>query len=528
MICQSSGRPSTIHRRVFGAGTVSIALGLLAVALPAVSASAATVTSPALVAEDTAPFEHVGDIRPPFYGVAGIVSIRAAHDPAGGRIDFELRTQHPLPERAGMNVAGDVPRRSFNLHLQAAGAGAAVYVALDKNDPRRPMSASYVFSDGQTARPTAYELSDDRRLLRVRLTDARLRGVRYAHLTAGMESSPFKNIGPGSAEKVSTVFDQPLETLTGRLRRGRLTVASAPGARVRVVVRRSGGTPTVIRYRQTALGDSATKLWHRFCPRRARYTITIRARDRYGNRRTAKLRTGRSPQCARRLRPLIAAATQPARERGYSGLDEVADIVAVRVVHDRERASMLLRMRLARPVPRRGTFELGFFATSATDDGNLEVRAKLTAGESSASYVIDRRGRDATRVTTRILLSRNRKSLAVQVNERALRDFSYSLLSIDTWWYPRGGDATHANHSDDFETPFDARHVAGLSPRGASCSVWASPAVAAMATERFCIEGPPPLRPSRFAATTRGGSRLRRHSYRRCQSTEAWGRPVRF
>ena len=412
-------------------------------------------TSHPLIAEDSAPFEHVGRIRTPFYGVFGIVSIRAAHDPVRGMIEFELRTQHPLPTREGMPTTGTSSRRTFDLHLEAAGKAGAVYVALDKRDPRRPMSAAYVFSDGQAARPTAYDLGDDRRLLRVRLSDARLRGVTYARLTAGMESYPFKDIGPGAAESVSTVFDQPLETVTGRLRRGRLTVTSAPGARVRVVIRRNGGRPTTSRYRQTALDGSATRLWQRFCPRRARYTISIRARDRYGNRRTTNLRTGRSSQCARRPHPLIAAATQPVRERGNPDLEEITDIVAVRAVHDRERASMLFRMRLARPVPRHGTFELGFRATRMSGEGDLEVSAKLTPGENSASYGINLRGRDATRVRTRIRFSKDRKSLVVRVNEPVLRDFSYSLLSADTWWYPRGGNVIHAVGADDFETPFD-------------------------------------------------------------------------
>lgn len=372
-----------------------------------------------LIAEDAVPFGHIGEPQEHFSGVLGMTAIHARHDRRRGTIDFEMRVTDPVPTRAQLILV----RRNFDLSMRAVARGGET-AEVGFGVPPSGTLFGGGFGSAKPREVSSY-LSPDRRLLRFRLTDSRLRSSTFSRLVADIDTRP-DGLGPGADEHVSTFFNLPLEHLSARMREGRLTIGSAPGARLEVSIRRNRERPRVVRYRQTSLERSDTKLSYRFCPRRARYTIAIRARDIYGNRRTRALATDRSSACAPAPSPLIAA-----REVEFQTRDAIAgprrrmlDIIGLRAEHDRSDATMLFQLRLGRPLPKRPTDRFAFTLAARHPVEGEEVNTAIDVGPggSSATYGIGFAESDPDPAgTARLVISRDRKRLRVRVKDPRLR-----------------------------------------------------------------------------------------------------------
>ena len=154
-------------------------------------------------------------------------------------------------------------------------------------DPRGA-SASYRLFSERFGLPrelkARFSISRDRRVLRMRIRGARLRGAVFSAL----EATAFG--GRGKRETVAALFTVPLRYLSLSVTQGDfLRVYSTPGAYVRVSIRRNREKPVIVRYRQPR-GLEYKKIRYRLSCRKRRttYKIVARARDRYGNRLTER------------------------------------------------------------------------------------------------------------------------------------------------------------------------------------------------------------------------------------------------
>jgi hypothetical protein len=151
-------------------------------------------------------------------------------------------------------------------------------------------------------------ISRSRKLLTLRVDERALRNFSYAFLDA--DTTWYGRDGDAGHtddfDEFETYFDRPLLKVSAHLHRGRVTVTSAAGARVTVVIRSSGHRRRFLRYRQRANRDLLapqsqphTTLRYRFsCRRSSTYTVAVHARDRYGHSRSARLRKRFGPSCS--------------------------------------------------------------------------------------------------------------------------------------------------------------------------------------------------------------------------------------
>jgi hypothetical protein len=397
-------------------------------------ASAATVPVQPAIANDVAPFPYAYSDAGE---VLGIVAIRAVQDRARGTIDFAMRVKRPVGVQALVNAPrSQASSGRLSLEMTASSGGLRRLVGFGLHlGPQETKASYFVGVPGQSRQasevPGRFSLSSDEKLLRGHITDSRLRASTYSRLTAQIAGGSTSGVGPTASERVDTFFDVPLESLSARLRRGRLTITSAPGARVKVSIRRNAERPKILRYRQTDLDSWDTKLRDRFCPRRARYLIAIRARDGYGNRHEETLRPQRSLACAPTPRPLIATTRDRFESSDARGPRQrrTLDIVALRAEHDRQDGTMLFDLRLARPVPRRPVDQvnLRLSAVNAVDEHRLLARVAVNPRGPSATYRFDDLG-EPGRYDSRPFISRDRKRLRVRVKDPDLRFKPLGLL----------------------------------------------------------------------------------------------------
>jgi hypothetical protein len=272
--------------------------GVLAFGMAALSAfsgcAEAAVPPHPVIAHAQDPFE-TRDATGPRATVMDIVGIRAVHNRRSATMEFRMRLGRPVPERPDPPLHFGFFANTPDSDSQRE-AAEPLGVAVKTN----PFRASYSVNDGPDV-PVAFSLSSDRKLLRVRVTDQRLGAGNYTYFGAGagdeldpndlLDSDDPEDLGPDHRfEHVATFFSLPLRRLSARLRAGRLTVTSVTGAHVTVIIRRNGRRPTTVRYRHSATHTSDKRLFYRFsCRGRASYKISIRARDRYGSRRSTVL-----------------------------------------------------------------------------------------------------------------------------------------------------------------------------------------------------------------------------------------------
>jgi hypothetical protein len=208
---------------------------------------------------------------------------------------FEMRLSRPVSRRPARALrfawrADDDSDSDGNVNA----VGASIVIG-----PRRTSASHYITSARYEAwRPmrSRPQVSRDRRLLRVRVRDERLRGriYRSAFATFGRAGSPERGTSR-RFDLVKAFFPRKLEFIGLEVEEGGVTVTTAFGARVKVIIRRRGDKQVVRRYRQDSVGregdERAMLLRYPFsCPsRRTTYRILVRARDSFGNRRSGRL-----------------------------------------------------------------------------------------------------------------------------------------------------------------------------------------------------------------------------------------------
>ena len=427
--------------RPYPARLAAAAALITAITAGPLASSVAASTSPAqpAIAEASDPSE-------PMVGSRDVVALRAVHDRQRATMDFEVRFGKPVP----------VPRP----RAQEYTASGLALSAVTREGLREAVRVGIGIFKGETTAsygltingvrtdlgPLALSISSDRKVLRAHVQHPRLGEATYASASVRTDGSNWGG-GPSSdsSDFIGAVFDLPLESLSAALSRGRLTVSSAPGALVRVSIRRNRGRPTVVRYRQdTFETPHETKLLYRFCGRRARYLVAVRARDKFGNRRTMSLRSKPSSGCAPPPRYVTARVTNPSERRGAA---RPPDIVAMRAVSEPESGTMLFEMRLRRPVPRKAAQRLRL-AWRADDDFDSSdsinaVGAYVDIGPRGAAashYITSVVGEPLRPVRTRFHISRDRKLLRVRVRDRRLRGLKYRNALARTVRRPRRGN----------------------------------------------------------------------------------------
>lgn len=273
-------------------------VALTVTAVAALGALPNTAPAAALIAGGSDPTE-VG-VRP---GLPDIVRVAVRHDRRPGRLIVAMRFRAALQEsyptingngvllnwtlwptaggRGGrLTQAGNV---NVEAHFLRRRSGASYYI---EPDPPGPYTGLFKYSEAR------FSLSRDRRVARVRLSNAYLRRRTYVQADASV-TAKFDPFGWGPevlVDEAQAFFEVPLQRLRARVdvERGQLTVRSvsaARGARVAIRIVRRGRLVARRVLRQSVDTDRIREPLKLRCRKGARYQVRIRARDRYGNRR---------------------------------------------------------------------------------------------------------------------------------------------------------------------------------------------------------------------------------------------------